>query len=251
MKRLIAALACAMASAGAWAGSFDVSFHDLVFSAERSPGDFGGQDPLWFNVLGGTFTAHIGTSAVVGQPLTYIDTTFDFTGWPFPQSSFSTFAGTASVSWEIGPDYLRATGDSGASGAFDVDISVRVNFEVAQNTRVFVSGVADRTTAAAPNYPQDGDPVGIELFGFAGLGSNVGSILEGAPISLDGTGSLGRSSSVAFGPSRVGTQMSMGVDIFGSPPRFPTPPIPEPSTYALMLAGLAAVGFTARRRRAA
>lgn len=26
--------------------------------------------------------------------------------------------------------------------------------------------------------------------------------------------------------------------------------VPEPSTYALMLAGLAAVGFTARRRRA-
>lgn len=29
------------------------------------------------------------------------------------------------------------------------------------------------------------------------------------------------------------------------------PPIPEPSTYALMLAGLAALGFAARRRRAA
>lgn len=29
----------------------------------------------------------------------------------------------------------------------------------------------------------------------------------------------------------------------------PPPPIPEPETYALMLAGLAAIGFTARRRR--
>ena len=33
------------------------------------------------------------------------------------------------------------------------------------------------------------------------------------------------------------------------PPPPPPPPIPEPETYALMLAGLAAIGFTARRRR--
>lgn len=33
------------------------------------------------------------------------------------------------------------------------------------------------------------------------------------------------------------------------PPPPPPPPIPEPEIYALMLAGLAAIGFGARRRR--
>ena len=53
-----------------------------------------------------------------------------------------------------------------------------------------------------------------------------------------------RAEMVAFGNSAP----SWGAT--GSPLNAPTAPVPEPQTYALMLAGLAAVGWCTRRRKA-
>ena len=61
---------------------------------------------------------------------------------------------------------------------------------------------------------------------------NVGSI----PVLATGIGSVSRYN-VIIGAS-------------GGSITNPVPAIPEPSTYALMLAGLGVVGFMARRRRA-
>jgi hypothetical protein len=65
----------------------------------------------------------------------------------------------------------------------------------------------------------------------AGFGGDFGSNLFG----------LSASVSNATGGFETFFVASAGGDV--------TPPIPEPETYALMLAGLAAIGFTNRRRR--
>jgi choice-of-anchor A domain-containing protein len=48
----------------------------------------------------------------------------------------------------------------------------------------------------------------------------------------------------------IGQSVSQAFEI-GYEPFIPTSPVPEPSSYALLLAGLAAMGFVARRRRQA
>lgn len=84
-------------------------------------------------------------------------------------------------------------------------------------------------------------------FSGANLLSNTG-LLGGPSFSTTATGS--------FTPTVNPYSLTIGVAIVRSSPgtttgdlNFTVTPIPEPQTYALMLAGLGAIGFMARRRR--
>lgn len=83
---------------------------------------------------------------------------------------------------------------------------------------------------------------GLESYSGASFKSLVGATGDGLNSFsrvLTMTGSVGQTiSSITFKSSNIAFEVAAA-------------PIPEPETYALMLAGLGAVGFMARRRRAA
>jgi PEP-CTERM motif len=88
--------------------------------------------------------------------------------------------------------------------------------------------------------------------------SNAGNGVAGFTFVIDSAQQASVDSWIALGGSstRLALEASLG-NFAGGPDSFliynladvATAPIPEPKTYALMLAGLAAVGFMARRRR--
>lgn len=99
--------------------------------------------------------------------------------------------------------------------------------------------------------PVSGDP----SFGIAGSGtSSFALVLAGADVFNSSVENAGR---LFYGPTGSTGQNSainafFGVPGYGvstNPATVTVTAIPEPSTYALMLAGMAAVGFMARRRR--
>lgn len=83
-------------------------------------------------------------------------------------------------------------------------------------------------------HPDEGGDAGAPIGIFAGdnVTTSLGTLGAGE-YHLDITGTLG--------PTAVGGQYSVALNA--------VPAIPEPQTYALMLAGLAGVAFMARRRR--
>jgi PEP-CTERM motif len=81
--------------------------------------------------------------------------------------------------------------------------------------------------------------------GFYGLYTAAGAQL--APFFV---GSTGNTFSVGAGSYKyVVFGLSSGMGAYGITSTVAAAPVPEPETYAMMLAGLAAVGFLARRRR--
>jgi hypothetical protein len=114
------------------------------------------------------------------------------------------------------------------------------------------------------NYAVGGAGEGEEVGGnpyIAALGAD-GSVIETwdlaawAPVSTPGGFNefafrgISRDSADIYGLRFGNAYIIAAGTSTGAVPTGPVAPVPEPSTYALMLAGLAAVAFAARRRRA-
>lgn len=95
----------------------------------------------------------------------------------------------------------------------------------------------------------------IQLRNTSGWDNTVASIRSGqsadpyllsGPTTDAGGGDKTVSLGYSFGSLDAGQQIAIGYDYIMT-----APPIPEPSTYAMLLAGLGLVGFVARRKRVA
>jgi hypothetical protein len=154
----------------------------------------------------------------------------------------------AALSWTFVGDVFTISAATGFTGNV-----AEVYFDIVDGSGVAVSfsgGVGNVlfTPGAAPPALPGGagiDPVFDTDFAFDSGAGGLGQGITG-----------GESASFTFSglPSGDFSSVVGGIHVRSllngqSEGLVTTPPIPEPSTYALMLAGLAAVGFVARQRR--
>ena len=158
----------------------------------------------------------------------------------------------------ISATLAETSGFGGLLGRYSADIGIlsdgtsdgyRVSFyrgdQNFNNSEIILMDGASRIASISPQI-QFGHQIDIQL-NFGLDGSVVGAI-----------GQNGQSESFSFGPHHV---LSSGENVFigmnGTPSNptqhrldnFSISPIPEPETYAMLLAGLGVLGFAARRRK--
>lgn len=161
---------------------------------------------------------------------------------------------------------LVSTVRSGASGTIGSWTNQAFNNNIgATQAGLFFDAVnSTGTHAPATNYSANGSSFNLATEGFSYFGTSGGltpNFNGGGFFSTNvvGVDSLmyyvTRSSTQNTAASRVrsdqfGNTFGATMASFDGSTVMITTPVPEPTTYALMLAGLAAVGFVARRRRA-
>ena len=130
--------------------------------------------------------------------------------------------------------YIDLDGSTGASGLLSIGLSL-------------VAGVEYTATFDLAGSQRGSAETGTVSFGSAGVSYALGSGDPFAPLSLSFTPSTIGTFTLSFqnaGGDNLGALLdNVAVNSGGTPT-----PIPEPQTYALMLAGLALVAGTARRR---
>ena len=268
MKKLLAAALLCGVVATAWANDSAITWSGINLSAvDSTPDDGIGAS---FQVLGGTVTA---TYAVGDSDPNHATTTsFTFSGWPASTLTLSSsFADGSSAMFSFGPDSISVFG----SGTFIAKLTVDFDVAVTAGTQLVLDSFLERSMHGVFDAALEPDQFGPAQAYQRAAFAVQGGIYEPAGTSLYGNGI------VAGGGCCGGAwnEQSNGVDISVDYARqiqlpggfFPTShdsvarlsfladsrgtapisPIPEPGTYALMLAGLATVAFMAKRRHLA
>ena len=144
--------------------------------------------------------------------------------------------------------YIDLDGSTGASGLLSIGLSLVAGVEYTATFDLAGSQRGTAETGTVVVCPHCGETVtGTVSFGSAGVSYALGSGDPFAPFSLSLTPSTSGTFTLSFqnaGGDNLGALLdNVAVNSGGTPT-----PIPEPQTYALMLAGLALVAGTARRR---
>jgi hypothetical protein len=148
------------------------------------------------------------------------------------------------------------------SATAKVPTSFWSSFTLSANTLLLISGQAWVTAAATPPTSFFGNQasatVTLQLSGTGPGGQGSQSSSDGLGVSAFGWGwpqsqSASGSLAASFVNATNGNlngSMTLSATVSGNTyATLPTTPIPEPTTWAMLLAGLGAVGFVARRRR--
>lgn len=262
-KWMSVALLCAVGSAHADPSvSFSGFTNIKVTVVDDNPED--GITP-YANIVG----AHVGADIGVGPagPASPTNsTTFDFDTWPTTtttttQSGFGAFAG-----YTVGPDSIMTWG-SADSGSFYSNLTLSLDVLVSPFTTFYVS--FDIIRGMAADKVKDPDVTSpIQAATDSSLYIGGGPLFgDGGPFRHQIAGNyvlgygqdLSTSDRYSFEQVSSFNLMYEGGSIYervrqvyfaaGSEGSALLAPIPEPSTYALMFAGLGAIAWIARRRR--
>jgi hypothetical protein len=143
--------------------------------------------------------------------------------------------------------------DTGGADSRPVDPHTAFVFNLANNTGVTISGLTSGFTPD-PYVPDNQTPFGLFSNGISCCGRGASNSIS-SPLDFKVT-RVGGISIASFAANSQGFNFSADVlsgftgltgNVAADPPR--VPPVPEPETYALMLAGLGLMGVCAKRRR--
>ncbi len=154
-------------------------------------------------------------------------------------------AGTGTVSGSITAGLLTNSGalssDSLAITSFEVESGFTAQLSILTGGSITTTGAVDLQLIGNAGFADAKSIINGTLT--AGQGVTVGSQPDNYEFTLEGTGVVNGDVFI----NKNGT-LDPGLTINGTVSYWAPPPVPEPETYAMMLAGLGLVGFVSHRR---